>query len=109
MAIYVRKYHQCTPLVTHLGAVATYTGAAVAVTNDSEGIIKVTVTNPKRQQEPLIEHAVVIQPGTTANVPAGLLDRTGAAITTQSEVVLLTDGSTNTEPLIGAAAAITYA
>ena len=109
MAIYVRKYHQCTPLVDHLGAVAAYTGSAVTVTNDTEGIIKVTVTNPSRQQEPLIEYAVTIQPGTTGDVPAGLLDRDGVAITTQSEVVLLTDGSTNTEPLIGATTAITYA
>ena len=104
MAIFVRRYHNCTPLATDAGAVVPYTGAAVTVTNDTEGILKVTVTNPARQLEPLKEYIVDIQPGSTGDIPAGLLDRDGVAITTQSECVAIVEGSTVPEYFSAAAA-----
>jgi len=101
MAIYVRRYHNCTPLTDDAGAVVPYTGSGVSVTNDTEGILKVTVTNPSRQLEPLKEYIVDIK-------PAGLLDRDCAAITTQSECVAIVEGSTVPE-YFSAATAIAYA
>jgi len=108
MAIYVRRYHNCTPLATDAGVVSAYTGAAVTVTNDTEGILKVTVTNPARQLEPLKEYIVNIQPGATGDIPAGLLDRDGAAITGQSECVAIVEGQTVPE-YFSAATAVAYA
>ena len=108
MAIYIRRYHNCTPLHTSAGVVVPYVGVAVPVTNNTEGILKVTVTNPARQLEPLKEYIVDIQPGATANIPASLLDRDGDAITTQSECVAIVEGSSVPE-YFSAASAIAYA
>ncbi len=108
MAIYVRRYHNCTPLATDAGAAVPYVGNAVTVTNDTEGILKVTVTNPARQLEPMKEYIVNIQPGTTGDIPAGLLDRDGVAVTTQSECVAIVEGQTVPE-YFSAATAIAYA
>lgn len=97
MAIYVRRYHNCTPLhdsVTGLPVAYTTAGAAIAVTNDTEGILKVTITNPARPQEPMKEYILDIQPGTTANFTTGLNDRTGAAITADSIIVAIVEGQT---------------
>lgn len=106
---YVRRYHNCTPLHDlTAGTILPYEGDAVTVFNDTEGILKVTVTNPARQLEPLKEYIVNIQPGVSGDIPAGLLDRDGVAITTQSECVVIVEGSTVPE-YYNAAAAIAYA
>jgi|LGOV01.1.fsa_nt_gb hypothetical protein len=108
MAIYVRRYHNCTPLTDDAGAIVPYTGSGVTVTNDTEGILKVTVTNPARQLEPLKEYILNIEPGAVGTIPATLLDRDGVAITTQSECVAIVEGSTVPE-YFSAATAIAYA
>ncbi len=108
MAIYVRRYHNCTPLTADDGSIVPYAGSGVTVTNDTEGILKVTVTNPERQLEPLKEYILDIQPGTDGIIPAGLLDRNGDAITTQSECVAIVEGQTVPE-YFSAATAIAYA
>ncbi len=74
----IKRYFNCIP-----------TGTAY-----TEGIMKVTVTNPARQLEPMKEYIVDVQPGATATVPAGLLDRDGAPITANSEIVVIVEGST---------------
>ncbi len=85
----IKRYFNCIPT-----GVA-YTGAADStIVNGTEGIMKVTVTNPARPLEPMKEYIVDVQPGGTADVPAGLLDRDGVAITTGSEIVVIVEGST---------------
>ncbi len=108
MAIYVRRYFNCVPLTSDAGVIQAYGGGQIDVVNDTEGILKVTVTNPARQLEPLKEYIVNIAPGTTGSIPAGLLDRDGVAITTQSECVAIVEGSTVPE-YFSAATAIAYA
>ena len=110
MATYVRRYHNCTPLLDSTGAANAYTtaGGAIAVTNDTEGILKVTITNPARQLEPMKEYILNIAPGTTVNYTTGLTDRDDAAITAQSELVAIVEGSTVPE-FYSAGAAIAYA
>jgi hypothetical protein len=106
MAIYVRRYHNCTPLLDHTGAHSAYTtaGGAIAVTNDTEGILKVTITNPARPQEPMKEYILDVQPGTTTNFTTGLTDRDGNAITADSELVAIVEGQTVPEFFSAAAA-----
>ena len=106
---YVRRYHNCTPLHDlTAGTILPYEGDAVTVYNDTEGLLKVTVTNPARQLEPLKEHIVEIAPGTSGDIPAALTDRDGDAITTQSECVAIVEGSTVPE-YYNAIEAIAYA
>ena len=71
-----------------------YTGAKyVGVTNETEGVLKVTIVNPARPLEPMKEYINDVQPGQACDIPAGLLDREGVAITT-AEVVVIVEGST---------------
>ena len=84
----IKRYFNCIPTG------AAYTGAEdTSIVNGTEGIMKVTVTNPARLLEPMKEYIVDVQPGDTATVPAGLLDRDGVAITA-SEIVVIVEGST---------------
>lgn len=85
----IKRYFNCIPT-----GVA-YTGVADStIVNGTEGIMKVTVTNPQRPLEPMKEHIIDVQPGDTANVPAGLLDRNGDLIALNSEIVVIVEGST---------------
>ena len=85
----IKRYFNCIPTG------AAYTGAAdSSIVNGTEGIMKVTVTNPARPLEPMKEYIVNVQPGATATVPAGLMDRDGVAITSGSEIVVIVEGST---------------
>ena len=88
MAKTVKRYMNCMPVGE------SYTGTAyTAVTNSTEGILKVTITNPSRPLEPLKEYIDNVIPGGTCNLPAGLKDRDGTAITS-AEVVIIVEGST---------------
>ena len=110
MAIYVRRYDNCTPAIDSVtGDVVAYTGSAIAVTNDTLGILKATITDPNDQLRPLLKNIVEIAPGATANVAASLTDLTDTAVTTQSIVVIMVEGATNPEAFVGATAAIAYA
>ena len=110
MASFVRRYHNCTPLLDSAGAQQAYTtaGGAISVTNDTEGLLKVTITNPARQLEPMKEYILNIAPGTTANFTTGLTDRDDADITAQSELVAIVEGQTVPE-FFSAGAAVAYA
>lgn len=89
MAKTIKRYFNCIPTGVD------YTGAEdTSITNGTEGIMKITVTNPKRQLEPMKEYIVNVQPGQVATVPAGLKDREGTAITANSEIVVIVEGST---------------
>lgn len=84
----IKRYMNCIPTGS------TYTGAEdTSVVNETEGILKVTVTNPDRPLEPMKEYIVNVQPGDTATVPAGLMDRDGSLITS-AEIVVIVEGST---------------
>ena len=84
----IKRYNNCIPTGE------TYAGAELSTTvNATEGILKVTIGNPDRPLEPMKEYIVDVQPGATATIPAGLLDREGAAITS-AEVVVIVEGST---------------
>ena len=88
MAKTIKRYDNCTPVGE------SYTGAAyVAVTNATEGILKVTIGNPDRPMEPMKEYIDNVAPGGTCNLPAGLKKRDGTAITA-AEVVIIVEGST---------------
>jgi len=89
MATIVKRYNNCLPTG---GA---YTGAEMVdeVDNQTEGILKVTITNPARPLEPMKEYIIDVQPGEKATIPAGLLDRDGQAITA-ALVVVIVEGST---------------
>lgn len=96
MAKTVRRYHNCVPT----GEL--YTGIESAViTNGTEGILKITVTDPARPLAPLKEYIQNVAPGATATIPAGLLDRDGVAITS-GDVVVIVEGSTVPEMVITA-------
>lgn len=85
----IKRYFNCIPTGVQ------YTGVEdTSITNDTEGIMKVTITNPARPLEPMKEYIVDVQPGKAATVPAGLLDRDGVPITTGSEIVVIVEGST---------------
>lgn len=90
----IKRYHNCVPTGE------TYTGIESAViTNGTEGILKITVANPERPLEPLKEYIVNTQPGAVATIPAGLLDRSGVAITS-AEIVVIVEGQTVPEMVI---------
>ena len=92
----VQRYNNCLPTG---GA---YTGAEMVdeVTNETEGILKVTITNPARQMEPMKEYIINVQPGDSATIPAGLLDREGNPITA-ALVCIIVEGSTVPLTVIG--------
>ena len=84
----IKRFHNCIPTGD------TYTGAEdTSVVNETEGILKVTITNPARPLEPMKEYIVNVQPGATATIPAGLLDREDVAITS-ADIVIIVEGST---------------
>jgi len=84
----IKRFHNCIPTG------GKYTGVAdTSVTNETEGILKVTIANPARPLEPMKEYINDVQPGGTSDLPAGLLDRDGVAITT-ADIVVIVEGST---------------
>ena len=88
MAKVVKRYNNCLPVGEN------YTGAKyVGVTNSTEGILKVTIGNPDRPLEPMKEYIQNVAPGDACDLPAGLKNREGVAIT-QAEVVIIVEGST---------------